>query len=121
MQLAGRSRRRGVRVDLAAGAAVLALLATAACTSSPAASTAAPRPGPATATVGPAPSAGAGSAAEAACVGATMAKMTLKQLAGQVMLVGTPVDDPAAVDTIIRTYGIGGVFLSGRSVRSATA
>lgn len=115
MPLSGRSRRR-----LAAGAAVLTLAATAACTSSPG-TPAPPRSGPATATVGPNPSAGAGSAAQAACVGATVAKMTVRQLAGQVMLVGTPVDDPATIDTIIRRYGIGGVFLSGRSVRTAAA
>jgi beta-N-acetylhexosaminidase len=97
MLRSGRSWRRP-----AAGFAVLALAATAACTS-PAAAPARPRPGPATATVGPDPSAGAGSAA------------------GQVMLVGTPVDDPAAIEEIIRVYGIGGVFLSGRSVRSSAA
>jgi len=120
MLLWGRPRR-GVRVDLAAGAAVLALAATAACTSSPVTPAPSAHPGPATATVGPDPSAGPGSAAEAACVGETVGRMTVRQLAGQVMLVGTPVDDPAAIDGMIRAYGLGGVFLSGRSVRSAAA
>jgi beta-N-acetylhexosaminidase len=48
-----------------------------------------------------------------------MAKMTLKQIVGQVMLVGTPIGDPAAIDKSLRAYGFGGVFLAGRSHASA--
>ena len=45
--------------------------------------------------------------------------MTVEQMAGQVLLVGTPVSNIASIDAIIRTYHIGGVFLSGRSRSSA--
>jgi beta-N-acetylhexosaminidase len=45
--------------------------------------------------------------------------MTLRQLVGQVMLVGTPIADPAAVSGLVLTYEFGGVFLSGRTQASA--
>jgi beta-N-acetylhexosaminidase len=54
-----------------------------------------------------------------ACVAATMKTMTLSRMAGQVMLVGTPVGDIASIDGMVRAYGIGGVFLRGRSHASA--
>lgn len=54
-----------------------------------------------------------------ACVATTMAGMTLTQIVGQVMLVGTPVGDPGSVDKLIRTADVGGIFLAGRSHQSA--
>ena len=70
-------------------------------------------------TIGASASPTAATSAEDACVATTMAAMTLKQIAGQVMLVGTPVGNPASVDKVLRTYDVGGVFLSGRSHESA--
>jgi beta-N-acetylhexosaminidase len=57
---------------------------------------------------------------EDSCVAATMATMTLRQRVGQVMLVGTPVANPAGAAAIVSSYGLGGVFLAGRSQASAT-
>jgi beta-N-acetylhexosaminidase len=48
-----------------------------------------------------------------------MATMRLKQIVGQVMLVGTPVSDPQSIIKTVKTYDIGGVFLAGRSHASA--
>jgi beta-N-acetylhexosaminidase len=64
--------------------------------------------------------AGTTSPAQDACVTTTMANMTPQQLVGQLMMVGTPIANPASVDKLIRTYGIGGVFLSGRSHQTAS-
>ncbi|HEY1489146.1 MAG TPA: glycoside hydrolase family 3 N-terminal domain-containing protein [Micromonosporaceae bacterium] len=58
--------------------------------------------------------------AEDACVAHTLQTMTQKQMIGQIMLVGTPVDDPSGIDKIISEYDIGGVFLNGRSKESAS-
>jgi beta-N-acetylhexosaminidase len=56
-----------------------------------------------------------------ACVATTMAKMTVAQMAGQVMLVGTPLTaSQTAIDKVIREYAVGGVFLNGRSTSSAS-
>jgi beta-N-acetylhexosaminidase len=48
-----------------------------------------------------------------------MANMTLRRIVGQVMLVGTPIASPANIEGVIRAYGVGGVFLAGRSQQSA--
>jgi beta-N-acetylhexosaminidase len=53
------------------------------------------------------------------CISSTLSGMTLRQLVGQVMLVGTPIADPAAVSGLVLTYEFGGVFLSGRTQASA--
>ena len=58
---------------------------------------------------------------QGACVAATLADMSLKQQAGQLIMVGTPVDDPTSVDATVRQYNLGGVFLAGRSTRSAAS
>jgi len=47
--------------------------------------------------------------------------MSLKQQAGQLIMIGTPVDDPNSVDATVRQYNLGGVFLAGRSTRSAAS
>jgi beta-N-acetylhexosaminidase len=59
--------------------------------------------------------------AAGACVAAAIAKMTVRQMAGQVMLVGTPTSSTTSIERAIRKYHIGGVFLSGRSYLSAGA
>jgi beta-N-acetylhexosaminidase len=101
---------------LAAGIAVVLTLAVAACDSSSVRWRSAPRSG-ASAAQSPGPPL---SPADA-CVASTMASMTVQQMAGQVMLVGTPVSNIAGIDKIIQTYDIGGVFLNGRSHSSAAA
>jgi beta-N-acetylhexosaminidase len=53
------------------------------------------------------------------CISTTVSGMSLRQLVGQVMLVGTPIADPAALTGLVLTYGFGGVFLSGRTQASA--
>ena len=50
-----------------------------------------------------------------ACISTTVSQMTMRQLVGQVMLVGTPIADPAAITGLVMTYELGGVFLSGRT------
>jgi beta-N-acetylhexosaminidase len=71
-----------------------------------------PSSGGPTATVTPSPT---GTGSEDSCVAATLTPMSLDQLVGQVMLVGTPLDNPAGVDATLTTYHLGGVFLAGRS------
>ncbi len=55
-----------------------------------------------------------------ACVAATLATMSLSQMAGQLIMVGTPVTNPTPVVATIRQYQLGGVFLAGRSKESAS-
>jgi len=62
---------------------------------------------------------GSGSAAEDACVARVLGTLSPSQLAGQVMLVGTPITSPNGIEPIIRKYDIGGIFLNGRSHASA--
>jgi beta-N-acetylhexosaminidase len=107
----GRGRRRGFGTVLA----TVLLLATAACSGA----SARWQPDPPAGTS--APASGIQASAEENCVAATMAKMTLDRIAGQVMLVGTPLGHIASVDKVIRTYHIGGVFLGGRSHASAAS
>ena len=47
--------------------------------------------------------------------------MTPQQLAGQVLMIGTPVDEPGGLRDEIRDLHLGGAFLAGRSTRSASA
>jgi beta-N-acetylhexosaminidase len=56
-----------------------------------------------------------------ACVAATVATMSLEQIVSQVMLIGAPVTDPRSVSSVLSKYQVGGVFLAGRSKRSAAA
>jgi len=69
----------------------------------------------------PTPSATQTVSAEDACVTSILSKMTLRQIAGQVMLVGTPIGDPTSVDDVARQYAVGGVFLAGRYKASASS
>jgi beta-N-acetylhexosaminidase len=58
---------------------------------------------------------------EDACVAGTLAGLSLKQQAGQLIMIGTPVDNPTSVSPAVRAYNLGGVFRAGRSKRSAAA
>ena len=98
-----RRRRRPIGV---ATIAVLLALCAAACDSAPTKWKAAPSPS-------------AKASAAKGCVATVMTKMSLRQIAGQVMLVGTPNSDPSAIDKVLHTYDIGGVFLNGRTNASA--
>jgi len=44
-----------------------------------------------------------------------MSTLTLRQMVGQVMLVGTPIANPANLAAMVTSYGFGGVFLAGRT------
>ena len=55
------------------------------------------------------------------CVGGTLAAMSVEERAGQVLMIGTPVASPRQLEATVRRYRLGGVFLAGRSTRSAAA
>jgi beta-N-acetylhexosaminidase len=55
------------------------------------------------------------------CIAQTISAMTLRQQVGQVMLVGTPIANPANLASLITSYGFGGVFLSGRTQAPAAS
>ena len=59
--------------------------------------------------------------APANCVAATVDRMSVAQRAGQVLMIGTPVDEPAGIARAVRDRHLGGVFLAGRSTRSAAS
>src|SRR5213593_2928914 len=54
-----------------------------------------------------------------ACVAAMVAGMSLEGRVGQLLMVGTPIADPATLSDTIRRYHLGGVFLAGRSSQPA--
>jgi beta-N-acetylhexosaminidase len=58
---------------------------------------------------------------EDSCVNNTLSEMGLNQIVGQVMLVGTPIGSPANANNLVHQYGLGGVFLQGRSAASASS
>lgn len=53
------------------------------------------------------------------CAQATLAKLSLEQQVGQLLMIGTPIADPAGIASSVTKYHLGGVFLSGRSKQSA--
>lgn len=68
------------------------------------------------------PSAGPSSSGPPAdCVTAALDKLTLPERAGQLVMVGTPVDSPRGLATAVTKYHLGGVFLAGRSTRTAAS
>jgi beta-N-acetylhexosaminidase len=71
------------------------------------------------ASITPSPGSSTAAAARDTCVAATVAAMSLQQIVGQVMLVGTPVNDPGSITKVLARYQFGGVFLAGRSQHSA--
>jgi beta-N-acetylhexosaminidase len=55
----------------------------------------------------------------AACVDATVAALSLEEQVGQLLMVGTPVANPRTLTDAVSTYHLGGIFLAGRSKRTA--
>jgi beta-N-acetylhexosaminidase len=55
------------------------------------------------------------------CAAGTLAGLSLEDRAGQALMVGTPVGSPRELEPAVRRYRLGGVFLAGRSTRSAAA
>jgi beta-N-acetylhexosaminidase len=54
------------------------------------------------------------------CAEATVAGLSLEELVGQLLMVGTPVNSPTGIATAVRQYHLGGVFLAGRSTQRAS-
>jgi beta-N-acetylhexosaminidase len=59
--------------------------------------------------------------APADCVAGTVQRMSVAQRAGQVLMIGTPVDEPGGIARAVRDRHLGGVFLAGRSTRPAAS
>ena len=57
--------------------------------------------------------------AAADCVTRTLGRLSVAELAGQVLMVGTSVNAPSGLGDTVRRYHLGGVFLHGRSTHSA--
>jgi len=55
------------------------------------------------------------------CVTRTLGRLSLTEQAGQLLMVGIGVDAPSGLGDTVRRYNLGGVFLHGRSSRSAAA
>jgi beta-N-acetylhexosaminidase len=89
--------------------------------SSPPSASAVSSPPSASAVSSPPSASAASSVPEAvACVEQVLAGLTPAQRAGQVLMVGVPVEGSASAATAVRVYGPGGVFLRGRSADAAT-
>lgn len=90
---------------------------------SPSTPTAAPstRPRPSGTTTPPPPLANTSVSpnGSASCVDTVLAKMSLTQQVGQVLMIGTPLANPTTIVGTVRKYQLGGVFLAGRSTASA--
>jgi beta-N-acetylhexosaminidase len=92
----------------------------------PSARTASPPPSePASFSPAASPSASATPSAEpspsvsADCVTRTLGRLSVAEQAGQVLMIGTSVDEPGALGDTVARYHLGGVFLHGRSTRTA--
>jgi beta-N-acetylhexosaminidase len=83
----------------------------------PGATTAPPASG--SPTVAPSPTATSSTPTESDCVDPILAAMSLKAMAGQVLMLGTPIGNPASINPAVTTFQLGGVFLAGRSQQSA--
>src|ERR1700754_70996 len=53
------------------------------------------------------------------CVTDTLRGMSLAEQVGQVLMIGTTVNSPDALDDTVKQYHLGGVFLQGRSTHTA--
>jgi len=102
---------------LAVALLAVALLAGTAACSGPAhpTGTAAPASGTPSTVPSARPPASAGGQGAAGCVAATLATLSLEQQVAQLVMIGTPVQDPASAVDAVRRYHVGGVFLNGRS------
>ena len=78
-------------------------------------------PTPTTVIVAPSSTSATPVSAEASCLASTMAKLSLRQLVGQVLMIAMPLDNPGGTTALINTYHPGGVFLAGRSQQSAAS
>jgi len=58
---------------------------------------------------------------DTSCVSATIAKLSLEQQVGQLLMIGTPITDPTAIVATLRQYHLGSVFLAGRSTQSSAS
>jgi beta-N-acetylhexosaminidase len=56
-----------------------------------------------------------------ACVDQTVAGLSIEERAGQLLMIGTSVEDPRKLSGAVTRYHLGGVFLAGRSKRSAAS
>lgn len=97
-----------------------------ACTSSPppaaAPATGEPSPptsGPPTVATSSPPAAPASGPPQADCVTATLDRLTLSQRVGQILMIGTSVNEPEDLGDAVSRYHLGGVFLHGRSKHRA--
>ncbi|MFI5930957.1 glycoside hydrolase family 3 N-terminal domain-containing protein [Actinoplanes sp. NPDC051494] len=61
------------------------------------------------------------SAPAADCVSQILGGLSLEERAGQLLMIGTPVDAPRPLARTVQRLHLGGVFLAGRSTRTATA
>jgi beta-N-acetylhexosaminidase len=55
------------------------------------------------------------------CAAAIVAKLTLEQQVGQLVMIGTPIGTPLNAVQPIQRYQLGGIFLAGRSTASAAS
>src|ERR1700753_3188936 len=55
------------------------------------------------------------------CVTRTVQSLDLPHQVGQLLMIGTDVDNPDTLDATVAGYHLGGVFLHGRSTRTAAA
>ena len=69
----------------------------------------------------PSPSVAGGQQKVDTCVAATVSRLTPDGIAGQLLMVGTPVADPQSLAATVSRYRLGGVFLAGRSTQRAAA
>ncbi|GAA3214380.1 glycoside hydrolase family 3 protein [Dactylosporangium siamense] len=71
------------------------------------------------------PSTGASAAGSpspsADCATTLVAKLTLEQQVGQLVMIGTPIETPLNAVPAIQRYQLGGIFLAGRSTASAAS
>jgi beta-N-acetylhexosaminidase len=56
-----------------------------------------------------------------ACVDATVSALSLDEQVGQLLMIGTPVANPRTLTDAVSTYHLGGIFLAGRSKRTAAS
>ncbi|PRY24785.1 glycoside hydrolase family 3 N-terminal domain-containing protein [Pseudosporangium ferrugineum] len=107
---------------VAGAVAVAACGALTACSPRPPAAEAPPAPASTAAAAPPsraAPSSPAASSSAPDCVTRTLAGMSVDERAGQVLMIGTPVDTPRRLERAVADRHLGGVFLAGRSTRGA--
>jgi beta-N-acetylhexosaminidase len=65
------------------------------------------------------PGAPAPSSKPASCADTILAGFSLSERAGQALMIGTSIDDPRDLGAVVARRHLGGVFLAGRSTRSA--